>query len=246
MARPSRHFLKDRPLHVIQRGNNRQAIFFKPDDYARFYNWLVAAAQENGCAVHAYVLMTNHVHLLLTPESATSLPRTMQSLGRRYVQYVNREHARTGTLWEGRYRAALIDGDDYFLACSRYIELNPVRAGLCAHPAVYRWSSYRAHALGEIDALASDHPLFHRLGHEPAERQREYRALFGEQLDPAFLDGLRQATNGGRMFGPTVSSAKQLGSDSKFLGHGTQQRRQKDATNSTLTPPSYVHALAPP
>ena len=201
MARLGRYFLKDQPLHVIQRGNDRQAIFFKPDDYARYYNWLVEAAEEYGCAVHAYVLMTNHVHLLLTPAKATSLPRTMQSLGRRYVRYVNWAHKRTGTLWEGRYRAAPIEGEAHFLSCCRYIELNPVRAGLAAHPRDYRWSSYRAHALGEADALAGDHPLYRRLGRSVDERQAAYRALFRAQLDADFLDGLRTATNGGWAFG---------------------------------------------
>jgi putative transposase len=201
MARLGRYFLADQPLHVIQRGNDRHAIFFRDDDYARYRDWLIVAAEEYGCTVHAYVLMTNHVHLLVTPATAESLPRTMQSLGRRYVRYVNWAHKRTGTLWEGRYRAAPIDSDDYFLSCCRYIELNPVRAGMVAHPRDYIWSSYRAHADGAKDALASDHPLYRRLGKTAGERQQEYRNLFRGKLPDAFVQALRAATNGGWALG---------------------------------------------
>ena len=148
MARLGRYLLPEQPLHVIQRGNNRAPIFFGVEDYARYRAWLAAAAAEYGCAIHAYVLMTNHVHLLVTPRQAESLPRAMQSLGRRYVRYVNAAYHRTGTLWEGRYRAAPIDSEAYLLACSRYIELNPVRAGMVRHPRDYRWSSWHANAQG--------------------------------------------------------------------------------------------------
>ena len=130
MARLGRYFLPDQPLHVIQRGNNREPVFFCDEDYARYRAWLAEAAARHGCAIHAYVLMTNHVHLLATPREPHSLPRMMQSLGRRYVRAINSAYRRTGTLWEGRYRAAPIDSEAYFLACCRYIELNPVRAGM--------------------------------------------------------------------------------------------------------------------
>ena len=125
MARLGRYFLPHQPLHVIQRGNNRQPIFFCRDDYRRLHAWLAEAAAAHDCAVHAYVLMTNHFHLLVTPGSGQSLPRTMQALGRRYVRHVNSANRRSGTLWEGRYRAAPIDSEAYFLACCRYIELKP-------------------------------------------------------------------------------------------------------------------------
>ena len=128
MARLGRYFVPDQPLHVIQRGNDRKAVFFADEDYSQYRDWLAETAEEYGLAVHAYVLMTNHVHLLATPADADSLPRTMQSLGRRTVRYVNARRRRTGTLWEGRYRAAPIDTEEYFVACCRYIELNPVRA----------------------------------------------------------------------------------------------------------------------
>jgi putative transposase len=201
MARLGRYFLPDQPLHLIQRGNNRGAIFFRDDDYARYRGWLAEAATDYGCAIHAYVLMTNHVHLLVTPRNEESLPRAMQSLGRRYVRYVNAAYGRTGTLWEGRYRAAPIDSEAYFLACCRYIELNPVRSGMVAHPRDYRWSSWRAHARGAQDGLVSEHALYRALGRSAAERQKEYRALFRPALDAGFVDALRAATNGGWALG---------------------------------------------
>ena len=201
MARLGRYFLPDQPLHVIQRGNNRGAIFFCADDYARYRGWLAEAAGDYGCLIHAYVLMTNHVHLLVTPRRADSLPRAMQSLGRRYVRYVNAAHRRSGTLWEGRYRAAPIDSEAYFLGCCRYIELNPVRAGMVAHPRDYLWSSYRAHMHGAADALVSDHPVYRALGRGPEARQKAYRALFRTTPDPTFIDALRAATNGGWALG---------------------------------------------
>ncbi|MDE2181528.1 MAG: transposase [Alphaproteobacteria bacterium] len=201
MARLGRYFVADQPLHVIQRGNNRQAIFFDDGDYVRYRDWLAEAATEYGCAIHAYVLMTNHVHLLVTPAKKDSLPRLMQSLGRRYVRFVNRAWGRTGTLWEGRYRAAPIDSEAHFIACCRYIELNPVRAGMVRQPRAYPWSSYRAHALGKPDALLSDHPLLRSLGRGAAARQEAYRALFREALGETFLAELRAATNGGWALG---------------------------------------------
>jgi len=201
MARLGRYFLPDQPLHVIQRGNNRQAIFFGDGDYARYHEFLAEAAARYGCAIHAYVLMADHVHLLATPGDADSLPRMMQLLGRRYVRHVNAAQRRSGTLWEGRYRAAPIDGDAYFLACCRYIELNPVRAGLARRPRDYQWSSYRAHALGAADALVSDHPLYRALGRTRAGRRTEYRALFRARLDDGFVAALRRATNGGWALG---------------------------------------------
>jgi putative transposase len=159
------------------------------------------AAMEYGCALHGYVLMTNHVQLLVTPRAADSVPRTLQSLGRRYVRHVNTVYRRTGTLWEGRYRAAPIEGEAYFLACCRYIELNPVRARMVRHPRDYRWSSYGGHAQGVADPLLTGHEIYDRLGRTLAERQSHYRALFRSALDDDFIDGLRAATNGGWALG---------------------------------------------
>jgi len=197
MPRLGRIFLPDQPLHIIQRGNDRQRIFFAEDDYALYRDWLGEAAREYGLAIHAYVFMTNHVHLLATPARAESASRTLQSLGRRYVRHVNAAERRTGTLWEGRYRAAAIEGEAHFISCMRYIELNPVRAGMVAHPRAYRWSSFAANAQGTADPLLREHALYRALGATPAERRREYRALFRAALDPEFVGALRRATNGG-------------------------------------------------
>ncbi len=201
MPRKPRFFLPGVPAHVVQRGNNRQPIFFADADYRAYRGWLAEAAGRYGCAVHAYVLMTNHVHLLVTPETRASISRMMQYVGRRYVPYVNRAYGRSGTLWEGRFKGAPIDGEAYLLACSRCIELNPVRAGMVARPADYRWWSYRANALGEADPLLSPHPVLLALSDEPAARCGAYRALFRGQVDCRQLDEIRSALQTGTPLG---------------------------------------------
>jgi len=208
MARLGRYFLPDQPLHVIQRGNNREPVFFAPDDYRRYLEWLGAAAVEYGVALHAYVLMTNHVHLLATPGDAEGLSRMMQSLGRRYVRYVNGTYRRTGTLWEGRYRAAPIEAEAHLLACMRYIELNPVRARIVRKPENYPWSSHRANAGDDTDPLLTEHGLYHALAAKPKARAAAYRMLFRDTLPAAFLDDLRGATNGGWALGSARWRAK--------------------------------------
>ncbi len=195
MARLPRFFAPDIPLHVIQRGNNRQKLFNHIADYQVYLDWMKEAAQEHECAIHAYVLMPDHGHLLVTPKHQESLPKTFQSLGRRYVQYFNSTYERTGTLWEGRYRATLIESETYLLACSRYIELNPVRAEMVRHPRDYRWSSYHYHAEGKSVPLLSPHKLYQRLGSTAAERQQAYRTLFRHHLSGETLDAIREATN---------------------------------------------------
>ncbi len=237
MARLGRYFLPDQPLHVIQRGNNRGAIFFAEDDYARYRDWLAEAASRYGLRVHAYVLMTNHVHLLATPQRADSLPRVMQSLGRRYVRHVNAAHGRTGTLWEGRYRATPIDSEAYFLVCCRYIELNPVRAKMVDHPRAYRWSSHAAHARGIADPLACEHPLYRALGRTRAERQSSYRALFRQALDGGMVDALRAATNGGWALGDERFAqhvAKLAGRRAVPLAAGRPTKRRQNRRQLSL------------
>lgn len=201
MARMPRVVVPGVPLHVTQRGNNRQAIFFDTQDYLTFLVDLGEAAANHGCAVHAYVLMTNHVHLLLTPAAADGPSRLMQALGRRYVRYVNRRHVRTGTLCEGRFRSAALDSDRYFFACARYIEMNPVRAGIVAEPADYRWSSFRRNGLGAPDAIVTPHSLYISLGSSDAARQRAYRELFDRRLDAGLLDSIRRGTRSGAAIG---------------------------------------------
>lgn len=195
MPRRPRLNLASVPLHVIQRGNNRQACFFAEEDYRFYLYWLGKGAQKYGCDIHAYVLMTNHVHLLLTPHGKTSASGLMQSLGRRYVQYVNRTYKRSGTLWEGRFKASLVNAEEYLLLCYRYIELNPVRAGMVKDPGAYPWSSYRSHGLGARDQLIGDHALYRALGATAEERRRSYRDLFRSQLDEAALTEIRKAAS---------------------------------------------------
>lgn len=196
MPRRARLTLPNVPLHLIQRGNNRQACFFAEDDYRCYLRWLGECAERCGCRVHAYVLMTNHVHLLLSADSAVAPSALMKALGQRYVQYVNRTYRRSGTLWEGRYRSCLTQDETYLLACQRYIELNPVRAAMVAHPGDHPWSSYAANAQGGADALLQPHPLYLALGTSPTDRQAAYRELFRHHLDRGLVDEIRRATNG--------------------------------------------------
>ena len=194
MPRQPRFYYPGVVLHAVQRGNNRVACFTQPDDYRFYLRCLREAAAEHGVAIHGYVLMTNHVHLLVSPGSPAALPRAMQTLGRRYVGRFNFLCQRTGTLWEGRYKAALVDDDAYLLTCMRYIELNPVRAGMVAHAARYRWSSYRANALGEHDALVTPHPVYQSLGASHHVRQSVYRAGFADALQSDAIEAIRDAT----------------------------------------------------
>ena len=152
-------------------------------------------------AIHAYVLLTNHVHLLVTASAQPTLSALMEGVGQRYVQYVNWTYHRTGTLWEGRFRSCLIEAETYFLACQRYVELNPVRAGMAPDPAAYPWSSFTANAAAQPDAVITPHPLYLVLGPPPATRATAYQALFTEVLDPAWVDSLRACTNGGFVLG---------------------------------------------
>ncbi len=201
MARLNRLNLPDVPQHVIQRGNNRQASFFADDDYAVYLDKLHEYARKYSVSVHAFVLMTNHVHLLMTPSDERGISRLMQSLGRYYVRYVNSTYRRSGTLWEGRYRSTLVDGEGYLLAVSRYIELNPVRANMVSHPRDYPWSSYQGNALGKNIKLIRPHPLYMALGKEAKERQNAYKKLFRRDIDEDTLVKIRQGTNKGWVIG---------------------------------------------
>jgi putative transposase len=201
MPRRARIALPNVPVHLIQRGNNRQPCFFADEDYLRYMEWLSEYSIKFGCAIHAYVLMTNHVHLLISSERADAAGALMKALGQRYVQYVNRVYRRSGTLWEGRFRSCLVQEDAYLLGCQRYIELNPVRANMVAHPAEYRWSSYRANAQGALDRLVRPHSLYEGLGGDAAGQQTAYRELFRYELDIGLVDEIRLATNGNFVLG---------------------------------------------
>ena len=201
MVRLPRYTLPGQPQHVIQRGNNRSALFESSADYEFFRACLTRACETHRCLVHAYVLMPNHVHLLMTPTFNSGIGKVMQSVGRRYVQRFNVANNRTGTLWEGRYRATVIDSDRYLLTCYRYIELNPVRAGLAARPEEYVWSSHRANAHGFSDVLVTPHPMYLTLGPSSGDRLRAYAALFRSALDDAMLEEIRNSTNKGWALG---------------------------------------------
>ncbi len=208
MPRRARILLPGVSLHLIQRGNNRSACFYADEDYLFYLDVLMEQAKKHGCAIHAWCLMTNHVHLLATPESPDSAGLMMKGLGQRYVQYVNRAYRRSGTLWEGRFRSCLMQEEAYLLACYRYIEMNPIRAGMVEHPAEYRWSSYRANAQGESSVLRCPHPLYQALGRDEMLRTEAYRELFRYQLDAGLVDQIRAATNGNYALGSPKFSAE--------------------------------------
>ena len=194
MTRRRRIFVPGYPLHVVQRGNDRRAIFLDDSDRIRYLDFLVEAAERHECAVHCYVLMGNHVHLLMTPAYADSLPRTMQSVGICYVRYFNTAYERTGGLWDSRYRACLINTDRYLENCYRYIELNPIRANLVADPADWPWSSHRLHAFGEPDRVVSVHDYYAELGATAQRRRSRYQQWFREPLTQDELQNIRKTT----------------------------------------------------
>lgn len=189
------------PQHVIQRGNNRQVCFTRNQDQAVYARWLTQYANQFDVQVHAWVFMTNHVHLLATPQSENGVSKMMQALGRRYVQYFNRAHSRSGTLWEGRFKASLVQSEHYLLTCQRYIELNPVRALMVKDPEDYCWSSYRCNALGKESQLHTPHPEYLSLGRCKQERQTAYRAMFHSHLGADLIEDIRSSVNKGLAFG---------------------------------------------
>jgi putative transposase len=240
------------PLHIVQRGNNRTATFIDQKDYRVYLALLQLVRKRTGCAIHAYALMPNHVHLLVTPEAKVGPARLMQGLGRWYVRYFNERHGRTGTLWEGRYRSSLIDSERYFLACSRYIELNPVRAGIVANPSDFDWSSFRGNACDGSDPLLTPHPIYHALGVLAAERRAAYVALFDAPLGAATIDAFRRAAKRGTALGGALGTQRidaRLQRRLERLSHGGVRRgtgfslgaaspgdRARHRFSTTLTP----------
>jgi len=230
MPRAPRTFLPGTPLHLIQRGNNREACFHGHQDYALYLSKLGEYALRFGVAIHSYVLMTNHVHLLVTPDDAAGPSKLMQALGRYYVRYINSRYTRTGTLWEGRFKACMIDSDRYFLTVSRYIELNPVRAVMVDHPAEYNWSSYRANALGYHSKLLTPHAVYLALGSNPIARCSRYERLFPAALSDSVLHEIRMASNkalllGGARFREQIEA--RLGYQLPPIGRGGDRRSAK-------------------
>jgi len=183
------------PQHVIQPGNNREPFFYSLQDYLHYLDDIRFAAKKYECRIHAYVLMTNHVQLLVTPMIENGISMMMQSIGRRYVAYMNTAYKRTGTLWEGRYKASLIDSEMYLLTCMCYIELNPVRAGIVDHPGKYKWSSYKQNAQVTDQGIVDCHPVFTMLGDTNEERKFVYRSLFERYMDNDIIHQFRDALN---------------------------------------------------
>jgi putative transposase len=193
-------------------------LFLCRRGHLAYQEWLAEACTATGCLLHAYVLMTNHVHLLLTPPESESVSRLMISLGRRYVQYINKTYRRTGTLWDSRYKSSLIQVDAYLLLCQRYIELNPVRAAMVDDPAHYRWSSYRKNGLGQDDRLLTPHAVYSGLGANEADRLANYRVLFRPELNADAIGDMRMALDQGQPLG-----------DARFIDsieRATGQRRE--------------------
>jgi putative transposase len=201
MARLPRLSVPGYPHHVIQRGNNRQAIFSTPADYRLLLDLIVENAKKFDVDVHAYVLMSNHFHLLATPEAADGLPQMMQAVGRRYVRYFNDAQGRTGTLWEGRYKSTLIQTDRYLMACMAYIDLNPVRAGLVAQALDYPWSSHGHYIGQQADRLITPHALYWELGNTPFAREAAYAELVNAGVGVEQQQALTKATLSGWALG---------------------------------------------
>lgn len=201
MARTSRLVIPNQPHHIVQRGNDRQQIFHDADDYLAFLVWLREASRQFKVAIHAYVLMGSQLHLLVTPSDAQGLGRMMQWIGRFYVPYFNRKYDRTGTLWQGRFKTSIIESEQYFLLCSRYIEMAPVSAGLALDPSGYRWSSYAHHVGDKPDSLIADHPLYWALGNTPFEREAAYKQLMAQAVTQDEVGNLNHAVLKGLVLG---------------------------------------------
>ena len=230
MARLPRLSVAGVPQHVVQRGNNRQVSFYSDQDYTVYLDKLKEYSRKHGVDVHGYVLMTNHVHLLMTPDDSQGISRLIQSLGRYYVRYINQTYKRTGTLWERRYKSTLIDSENYFLTVSRYIELNPVRAQMVDHPSEYPWSSYQKNGLGRAIELLTPHVCYQALGASDKRRQEAYCALFDQHLSDSAVKEIREATNKAWVLGDGRFKAQieeQTGRRAAPLSRGGDRRSEK-------------------
>jgi len=225
MPRRARLKVADLPLHIIQRGNNRTPCFYADEDYGLYLHHLAQLASKFECAIHAYVLMTNHVHLLLTSSKEDGPSLLMKHLGQRYVQYVNKTYRRSGTLWEGRFRSSIVQRDGYALKCQRYIELNPVRASMVKHPGEYVWSSYQTNAGLRPSTLIVPHQEYVGLGETAELRASAYRRSFRFEMDPADLREIRLAANGGFALGNDRFKAE----IAEMLGRRVERLRERDS-----------------
>ncbi|NOQ65509.1 MAG: hypothetical protein GQ582_13440 [Methyloprofundus sp.] len=230
MARLPRIVIPNQPLHIMHRGNNRQAIFRTEDDLLRIKEDIAYALSKTGCALHAYVIMTNHLHLLVTPKDKQQLAKFMQAMANRYVRYYNATYKQTGTIWEGRFKSCLVDSEHYLFSLYKYIELNPVKAAMVDNVADYKWSSYRHNALGEIDELIKEPEMYMKLGRDKKQRYQAYRALF-EQLDIRQQQNqITKATLKGEVYGSNVFHAKiaqLLDRVTKLTSHGGDRKSEE-------------------
>jgi putative transposase len=208
MPRKPRFIIPNVPVHIVQRGHSRNPVFFEDGDYSAYLGWLKAGAERYRCKIHAYVLMTNHIHILATPTDVEGITRMMQYVGRHYVPYINATYGTSGSLWEGRYKASLVQDETYLLTCMRYIELNPVRADMVRSPANYRWSSYRANGQGKRDELVTPHDLYLSLGKKEDECCAAYKALFKTHVDVDDLKDIRTSLQTGTPLGNDFFKAK--------------------------------------
>ncbi len=192
MPRRARHYIAGQPYHVVQRGNNREPCFIEIENYQFYVELWQELSKKFGVAVHAYCLMTTHIHFLVTPDTDDGISLVMKQVGSRYAQYINKKYKRTGTLWEGRHKSSLIQSERYLLTCYRYIELNPVRAGMVEKPEEYKWTSYHANAWSDVSWLVP-HYEYLCLGKNAVERSFAYRELFRYQIDSVDLHRLRKS-----------------------------------------------------
>ena len=227
MARRPRIYIPGVAHHLIQRGNNREACFYDEADYKAYLSHLKQVAEQCFVDIHSFVLMTNHVHILVTPSDCDGLGKMMQSLGRRYVQYFNHKYSRTGTLWEGRYKSTLVQTEQYLLTVYRYIELNPVRANMVNHASEYPWSSYRFNAVGLNIQLITPHAEYIKLGASPEKRQKAYRGLFRGRMAEKDIKEIQDCTNKAWVLGCDrfkASIEKKTGMQTQRIGQGGDRK----------------------
>lgn len=232
MARLPRLVVPAQPHHIIQRGHDKQTIFRDTADHVAFLDWLKEGARRFKVAIHAYVLMPDHVHVLATPADSEGLARMMQWVGRYYVPYFNQKYQRSGTLWQGRYKATVVEPGSYLLRCSHYIESNPVRNGLVMSPGDYPWSSYLHHVGAKPDPLITDHPVYWALGNTPFDREIAYKLAAEQSLSRAEIDAISQATLKGWALGAEAFKAALEKQGSRRLSPAKRGRPARKAAVS--------------
>jgi len=229
MARLPRLVVPQQPLHIMHRGNNRQNIFETDDDITRIKEDIEQGLKKSGCLLHAYVIMNNHLHLLVTPNSKEQLSAFMQSMANRYVRYYNSLHQRTGTIWEGRYKSCLVDSEKYLFSLYKYIEMNPVKANMVSNVAEYKWSSYPYNALGQPDKLITEHTLYNKLSDTPEQRKFKYKELFDELDITDQQKYITKATLAGEVYGSSAFHNKisqQVKRVTRLSSHGGDRKSE--------------------